>query len=112
MQVHDVLLAKPRQYLVDSLLQNLDALLVRVRNHEAVHMNQGHFVSSHAGCVIVQFAQELNRIYWKVHVKVIGSLECLFILVMLFVHLLYGFSSAHVPALHPVLNAIDLAVLY
>lgn len=112
MQFDNVLLSKPRQYLVNSLFQNLNALLVRIRNHEAVDMNQWHFVCPHAECVIIQLAQEFYGIHWQVHVEMVGSFKYLFIRIMLFVHFLYGLTSAHVPALYPVLYAIDLAILH
>ena len=98
--------------LFDASCQELLALLVGVRNDEAVHMHLRHFFCFQPLLIILKDVQELNCVNREIHVYVVGAAKVYRQIAFLSVELLHRLPGAHVPAEHPRIHLVYEAVFF
>lgn len=96
--------------LFDASCQELLALLVGVRNYEAVHVHLRHFLCFQFLLIILKNVQELNCVNREIHVDVVGAAKVHRQTALLIVELFHRLPGAHVPAEHPPLHLVCKAV--
>jgi hypothetical protein len=107
----DILFFKPRQRLANPFSEQISALLVRIRHYKTVHMHQWHLSSLHVMRVVGKDIEELNRIHWQVHIKVVRLLKISTESLLFSVQFAHDLPCAHVRAYHFVLDFVQLSVM-
>jgi hypothetical protein len=75
-------------------------------------MHQWHLGSLHVMPVVGKHVQELNRIHWQVHIKVVRLLKINTQSLLFSVQFAHHLPCAHVRTYHFVLDFVQLSVMH
>ena len=96
--------------LSDPYLKDFFAFFIRIGNHEAIYVNERHFVCFEEFTVSNENIQKLYSVDGKVHIYMVGLSELLREFLFFFVKLSHRLSCAHVHADHVLLDFIEFAI--